>query len=79
MARVIQIEADVLGVSKSRAGRCWDFNADVAALGGETFRHAIVIDGNDAASTSALDPAGFPIMLRRCRRDVERAQSDLFA
>ena len=73
-ARVMRdIEADVLGVVEVESRPVLrDFNADVvAALGGEAFRHAMVIDGNDTRGIDVglLTRQGFPIGVLRSHVD----------
>ena len=73
-ARVMRdIEADVLGVVEVESRPVLrDFNADVvAALGGEAFRHAMVIDGNDTRGIDVglLTQQGFPIGVLRSHVD----------
>ena len=82
-ARVMRdIEADVLGVVEVESRPVLrDFNADVvAALGGEAFRHAMVIDGNDTRGIDVglLTRQGFPIGVLRSHVDdmlTERIRS----
>ncbi|MFO1124892.1 MAG: endonuclease/exonuclease/phosphatase family protein [Methylocystis sp.] len=80
-ARVMSdIEADVLGVVEVESRPVLrDFNADViAALGGEVFRHAMVIDGNDTRGIDVglLTRDGFPIGVLRSHVDEMLTKRD---
>jgi len=80
-ARVMRdIEADVLGIVEVESRPVLrDFNADViAALGGEIFRHAMVIDGNDARGIDVglLTRQGFPIGVLRSHVDEMLTERD---
>lgn len=73
-ARVmIDIEADVLGVVEAESRPVLrDFNNEiVTALGGEAFRHAMLIDGNDdrGIDVGLLTREGFPIGVLRSHVD----------
>ena len=80
-ARVMRdVEADVLGVVEVESRPVLrDFNADViSALGGEAFRHAMVIDGNDARGIDVglLTRQGFPIGVLRSHVDEMLTERD---
>ncbi|MGD9659251.1 MAG: endonuclease/exonuclease/phosphatase family protein [Methylocystis sp.] len=81
-ARVMRdIEADVLGVVEVESRPVLrDFNNDViSALGGEAFRHAMVIDGNDTRGIDVglLTRRDFPIGLLRSHVDDMLGERDL--
>lgn len=81
-ARVMRdIEADVLGVVEVESRPVLrDFNNDViSALGGEAFRHAMVIDGNDTRGIDVglLTRAEFPIGQLRSHVDERLTEGEL--
>lgn len=81
-ARVMRdIEADVLGVVEvERRPVLRDFNNDViSALGGEAYRHAMVIDGNDmrGIDVGLLTRRDFPIGPLRSHVDDMMGERDL--
>lgn len=81
-ARVMRdIEADVLGVVEVESRPVLrDFNNDViAALGGEAYRHAMVIDGNDTRGIDVglLTRRDFPIEQLRSHVDDMLGEREL--
>ena len=81
-ARVMRdVEADVMGVVEVESRPVLrDFNADViSALGGEAYRHAMVIDGNDTRGIDVglLTRREFPIGQLRSHVDDMMGERDL--
>jgi endonuclease/exonuclease/phosphatase family metal-dependent hydrolase len=81
-ARVMRdVEADVMGVVEVESRPVLrDFNADVIfALGGEAYRHAMVIDGNDTRGIDVglLTRREFPIGQLRSHVDDMMGERDL--
>jgi endonuclease/exonuclease/phosphatase family metal-dependent hydrolase len=81
-ARVMRdVEADVMGVVEVESRTVLrDFNADViSALGGEAYRHAMVIDGNDTRGIDVglLTRREFPIGQLRSHVDDMMGERDL--